>query len=248
MNQKRVLITGSAKRIGAAIARHLHQLGMDIVLHYQFSEDEAMQLYQELNHQRQNSAWLFRANLTDDRERENFIENVLALDKKPDVLVNNASAFYPTPIPEASSQDWDTLMDINLKVPLFLARGFQTSLIEQKGCIINLADIHGLKPLKHHAIYSTSKAGLIMLNRAMARELAPAVRVNCIAPGAISWPEGMSDEEQARILNEVPLARRGENKDIALAAEFLINRADYITGQVLTVDGGRTLKYSQTAL
>ncbi len=243
MNNKVVLITGSAKRIGAAIAQHLHQCGMDIILHYHHSKDEAEKLEQDLNSTRANSAFSIQGNLLDEACYSDIVNQAIGFKSRLDVLINNASVFYSTPLGNANFKQWHELMDVNLKAPLFLIKEASSEIRKQKGCVINIVDIHGISALKDFPIYSTSKAGLIMLTKSMARELAPEIRVNAIAPGAISWPEEMTEAEKIKILEQVLLKRKGHESDIARAAMFLINDADYMTGQVLTIDGGRSLHH-----
>lgn len=241
MKNKVVLITGSAKRIGAAIAQYLHQCGMDIILHYHHSKDEAEQLQGILNSTRPDSAFTIQGDLLDESGHSNLINQALKCRSRLDVLINNASVFYSTPLDKSTHQQWHDLVDVNLKAPYFLIKEAASEIRKRKGCIINLVDIHGSKPLKDYSIYSISKAGLVMLTKSLARELAPDVRINAIAPGAISWPEEMSEKEKTAILNRILLKRKGEEYDVAKATAFLINDANYITGQVLTIDGGRSI-------
>ena len=241
MKNKTVLITGAAKRLGAAIARDLHQRGMDIVIHYNRSTAQARSLADELNENRPGSADLVQADLNDTAAAADIIDAAVGFHDRLDVLINNASSFYPTPVADASPEQWDDLFNTNLKAPFFLAQRACTPLKETRGCIINIADIHGDRPLGGYALYSTAKAGLIMLTRALAREFGPDVRVNAVSPGAIIWPEDMRDETKGKILSRTVLKRCGDPGDIAATVNFLINDAGYITGQVLVVDGGRTL-------
>lgn len=241
MNNKTVLITGAAKRLGAALARDLHQRGMDIVIHYNRSGDEARSLADELNEGRPESAALVQADLNNATAAVDVIDAAVDFHGKLDALINNASSFYPTPVADASPEQWDDLFNTNLKAPFFLAQRAYASLNETGGCIINIADIHGERPLREHALYSTAKAGLIMLTRALAREFGPAVRVNAISPGAVLWPEDMHEKTKGEILSRTVLKRCGDPRDIAAAVNFLINDAGYITGQVLAIDGGRSL-------
>ena len=241
-SDKVVLITGGAQRIGASITHHLHAQGMRIALHYRNSAPAANALASALNAQRPDSVYCLQADLLDTAQLPSLVERVLAHWGQLDVLINNASAFYPTPLTTVSEPQWDELLGSNLKAPFFLSQAAAASLDRQQGCIINLLDIHGERPLKDYPIYSIAKAGLIMLTKALARELGPRVRVNGIAPGPILWPEsGLDEANQQRIIAATALKRLGEPDDIARTAGFLIQAAAYITGQVITVDGGRSL-------
>lgn len=241
VKNKTVLITGAAKRIGAAIAEHLHQTGMNIIIHHNTSEKEAHKLVGKLNEIRPDSATTVQANLEHKESYSTLIDSSLKFKGGIDVLINNASAFYPTPVDVLSGEQWDEIMNINLKAPLFLSQLAATSLCNNNGCIINIADIHANRPLKDHSIYSVSKAGLIMLTQSLAKELAPKIRVNAISPGAITWPDKMDDKTKQSILAHTALKRTGSMEDISKAVLFLIQDADYITGQVLNIDGGREL-------
>lgn len=240
MKNKTVLITGAAKRIGATMAEHLHQSGMDVVVHYHSSAREADGLVARLNRSRPDSAAAIRADLNDAASYPALIEAALAFRGRLDALINNASAFYPTPINALTNDDWDTLVNTNLKAPLFLAQQAARPLTENKGCIINITDIHADRPLEGRPVYCVAKAGLVMLTKSLARELAP-VRVNAISPGAITWPREMDEAARRAILERVALKKTGKAEDIARTAAFLIRDADYITGQIIAVDGGRTL-------
>ena len=241
MNNKTALITGAAKRIGAAIAKQLHQAGMDIIIHHNTSEKEANELVDELNSIRANSAISLQANLEKQETYEKLIEETLGFKNRLDVLVNNASLFYPTNIDSMDDKQWNEIINVNLKAPLFLSQYAAQYLRKNNGCIINIADIYGVKPLKDHTIYSTSKSGLITMTQSLAKELAPDIRVNAVSPGAITWPDNMQKETKEEILEHSALKRIGTMEDISKAALFLINDADYITGQILNIDGGRTL-------
>ena len=240
MENKTVLITGAAKRIGATMAEQLHRSGMDVVIHYHSSAKEARGFAGRLNRLRPDSAAAIQADLKDDACYPALIEAALAFKGRLDVLINNASAFYPTPMGALTGDDWDTLINTNLKAPLFLAERAAPALAEHKGCIINITDIHADRPLEAHPVYCVAKAGLVMLTKSLARELAP-VRVNAIAPGAITWPQEMDEAARRAILDRVPLKQTGKAEDIARTAAFLISDAGYITGQIIAVDGGRTL-------
>ncbi len=235
-----VLITGAAKRIGAALARDLHGYGMDIIIHYHRSAQEAGILADELNKIRASSAFLLQGNLLDTGSYESIIQKAIGFTGRLDVLINNASLFYPTAIGKTTVQNWQEIFGTNLAAPFFLAQAAADTLAEHQGCIINLTDIHGTRPLKDHPVYSTAKAGLIMLTKALAKELGPAIRVNAVSPGAILWPEGLSERKKEQIINKTIMKRMGKPEDIAGAVRFLIRDADYITGQVIVVDGGRT--------
>jgi pteridine reductase len=242
MTRKVALITGAARRIGAAIAKKLHAEGANIVIHYRHSAQDALQLCEALNTLRNNSATVISADLSD-------IDAVTALAQKSvdvwgrlDALINNASSFYPTSIGQSSPEQWQDLFDSNLKAPFFLAQALAAELKNNQGCIINMADIHADRPLKEHTIYCCAKAGNTMLTKSLARELAPEVRVNGIAPGAIMWPEEtLSSSAKNEIVERTALKRAGCESDIADTVNFLVNHAPYITGQILPVDGGRTL-------
>lgn len=238
---KTALITGAAKRIGAAIARQLHQAGMNIIIHHNTSEKEAQELVAKLNSVRPDSATTVQADLEHQASYSSLIEDALKFKGNLDVLINNASAFYPTPINNINNHQWNELININLKAPMFLSQLATESLSKNNGCIINIADIHGNKPLEDHTIYSISKAGLIMLTEALAKELAPTIRVNAISPGAITWPDQMENKTKEEILSHTALKKTGSMDDISKAVLFLIQDADYITGQVINIDGGRTL-------
>jgi len=237
------LITGAAQRIGAEIARTLHREGMDLALHYRSSAAEAKSLRQELEQVRPGSVLLVRADLGDTAALRGLCEQAVAFRGHLDLLVNNASSFYPTPIDTATEAQWDELMGSNLKGPFFLAQAAAPWLRESGGAIVNLVDIHAERPLKDHSIYCMAKAGNAMMVRALARDLGPAVRVNGVAPGAILWPEqGMGEETQRQILARTALGRPGTAVDVARAVLFLARDADYITGQIVNVDGGRTIQ------
>ncbi len=241
-HSKVALITGGSRRIGAAIARQLHVMGMQLVIHYRHSETAAHALQAELHSQRSHSVLLLQADLRHFSKLTYIIQQVIEYYGRLDVLINNASSFYPSPIGQVQENDWEELLDTNLKAPFFLCQAAAPHLIETQGCIINLADIYGERPLKSYAVYSIAKAGIVMLTKSLARELAPQVRVNAIAPGAILWPEHTQDEvTKQRVISQVALKRSGEAEDIAKAVWFLIQEAPYVTGQILTIDGGRLL-------
>lgn len=241
---KTALITGGARRIGAAIARHLHADGFNIVIHYRASRDAADALLEELNQRRTGSAMTICVDLVDVAALPGVIARAHATWGRLDALVNNASDFFPTPVGEVDESDWDTLMGSNLKGPFFLSQAAAPYLRKTGGSIVNLVDVHAGNPLPRYPVYCVAKAGLLMLTRSLAMELGPDVRVNAIAPGAILWPQGGETDPAARlrILESTALRRTGQPGDIASAVRFLLSdEANYITGQVLGVDGGRGL-------
>jgi pteridine reductase len=241
MTKRTALITGGAARIGAAIARELHAHGIDIVIHYRNSIDAAAALAEELNAIRHNSADTVQGDLLDHETIPRIIDEVAVFNNDLSVLVNNASSFYATPLGTVTGQEWDDLVGTNMKAPFFLAQAAAPWLRKSKGCIINLVDVHGIRPKKDFPVYCMAKAANAMMIMSMARELGPDVRVNGVAPGAILWPEQeITDIDKARILSRVPLAKHGEVEDIARTVRFLVTEADYITGQLIPVDGGRT--------
>lgn len=240
---KVALITGAAQRIGAEIARSLHAQGMDLALHYRSSASAAMDLKKELERSRPDSVRLLQADLNKCIGFMALIERVRAFRGRLDVLVNNASSFYPTPLGDASEDQWEDLLGSNLKGPFFLTKEAAPLLRSSEGCVINLVDIHAERPLKDHPIYSIAKAGNAMMVKTLARELGPKVRVNGIAPGAILWPQDeLSEDAKAEILSRTALKRAGSAEDIARTLLFLVRDADYITGQIVSVDGGRMLQ------
>ena len=238
------IITGGARRIGAEIARALHRRGLSICLHYRGSEAPARQLVDALNAERAGSAAMIQADLAEAGAAQHIHDAALAAFGRIDVLINNASAFYPTPVKQATQSHWDDLFASNARGPYFLSQACAPELARRPGAIVNLVDIHGLVPLKDNSIYAMAKAALVMQTRALAKDLAPMVRVNGVAPGSILWPEGEADsgqEAQQAILERVPLQRQGTPADIAGAVAFLALDAPYVTGQILAVDGGRLL-------
>jgi pteridine reductase len=237
---KVVLVTGAARRIGAILAAAFHAQGAKLAVHYRRSAGEAEALVARLNGARGGSARAYRADLADMAALEALPAAVARDFGRIDVLVNNASTFYPTPLGSITPDQFDDLLGSNLRAPLFLAQAAAPELRKQSGLILNIADIHGMRPLSRHAVYSAAKAGLVMLTRSLARELAPEIRVNAIAPGAVLWPEAGVDEElKRRIVARTPLARPGSPEDIAKAALFFACDAPFVTGEVLAVDGGR---------
>jgi pteridine reductase len=237
-----VLITGGARRVGAEIARALHAAGANVLIHYRSSAAAAIGLADEFNNVRPKSAAIFAAHLLEADAPEKLVAATLTQFGRLDILINNASSFYATPIGSISAAQWDDLIGTNLKAPLFLSQAAAPSLRAQRGLIINMVDIHGMRPLKAHPVYSAAKAGLAMLTRSLARELGPEVRVNGIAPGPVLWPETDMDETLKReIIAKTALKRHGTPQDIARAALFLAKDAPYITGQIIAVDGGRSI-------
>ena len=244
MQGKVILVTGGGRRVGAAICRRLHAAGANIGLHYRSSAQEALALQDELNALRPDSAAAFAADLLDLEDITALIRQVSERFGRLDALVNNASSFYPTPLAEVDEQQWHDLLGTNLRAPLFLAQAAADELRHRHGCIVNIVDIHAERPMHGHLLYSVAKAGLAALTRGLAQELAPQVRVNAVAPGVILWPEGedWQDESQRRkIVAHTLLKREGEPDDIARTVAFLIQDAPYITGQVISVDGGRSI-------
>ena len=244
MQGKVVLVTGGAKRVGAAICRRLHAAGANIALHYRSSAHDALALQAELNAARADSVLCVQADLLKLHELPRLVHEAIAHFGRLDGLVNNASSFYPTTLAEADEAHWNDLLGTNLKAPLFLAQAAASELRLRNGAIVNIVDIHAERPMQGHLLYSVAKAGLVALTRALAQELAPQVRVNAVAPGVIVWPEqGNWDNEERRrqIVEHTLLKREGEPDDIAKTVQFLLSQAPYITGQVIAVDGGRSI-------
>jgi len=220
----------------------LHAADINIIVHYRSSRQNALNLKQELESARPASVELIKADLKDIKNTQNLLQQAAGIWGRLDVLVNNASNFYPTPIGKIKASDWDDLLTVNLQAPLFLAQAAHKYLQKTSGVIVNITDIYGLSPLANHTVYSITKSGLIMLTKSLAHELGPEVRVNAVAPGAILWPEhGLSDKAKQDILQDTPLKRVGSPADIAKAVRYLVQDAIYTTGQVLAVDGGRTI-------
>jgi pteridine reductase len=244
LSGKTVLITGGARRVGAVIARTLHAAGANLVVHYRKSANEAAQLADELNAARANSAVTIQADLLDVARLPSLVEFSRRTFGALDVLVNNASSFYPTPIGEITPAAWDDLVGSNLKVPLFLSQAAAPALRASNGLIVNIVDIHSLRPLRHYTVYCAAKAGLHMLTRSLAKELGPEVRVNGVSPGPVMWPEGQSDDgARAEIVDSTLLKRMGTPEDIARTVLFFATSAPFITGQILAVDGGRSVSW-----
>ncbi len=238
-----VLITGAARRVGAAIARELHRSGIRVALHYRHSATEALALCAELSASRSDSAAAFAADLLEVAGLPALVEACLQRFGRLDGLVNNASSFFPTAVGEIAPADWDDLIGSNLRAPLFLCQAAAPALRASRGAVVNIVDIHAERPLKGYPVYSIAKAGLLGLTRALAIELAPEVRVNGVSPGAIEWPEDgqFPPDERVRIVEHSLLKRIGSPDDIARAVRHLLFEAPYVTGQVLAVDGGRSV-------
>jgi len=235
-----VLVTGAARRVGAVIAAAFHAAGARVAIHYRSSGAEADALVGRLNGARTDSARAFRADLADAAACDTLVTEVVRAFGRLDVLVNNASTFYPTPVGTITPDQFDDLIGSNLRAPLFLSQAAAPELAKHEGLILNIGDIHGLRPLAGHAVYSAAKAGLLMLTRALARELGPAIRVNAIAPGPVMWPErGVDEALRERIVARTALKRAGSADDVAKAALYFATGAPFVTGQVLAVDGGR---------
>jgi pteridine reductase len=244
LQDKVVLITGGARRVGAAIARRLHGAGAKLVVHYRSSVTEAQSLKQALTAQRPDSVALVQGDLLKPANLASLVKDAVKIFGRLDALVNNASSFYPTALGEITEKSWDDLVGTNLKAPLFLSQAAARELKKTHGAIVNIIDIHAEFPMKNYIVYNIAKGGLVALTRSLARELGPEVRVNGVAPGTILWPddENWRDEvARQRIMNQTALKRVGEPDDIAKAVEFLLIDSPYITGQVLAVDGGRSV-------
>ena len=239
---KTILITGAAKRIGREMAKAFFDKGWDIVIHFNNSIEDAQSLADQMNAQRSNSALIIQANLDHAKDIEKLADLALLKNGRIDALINNASTFYPTPVGTFSEANWEALMGSNLKAPLFLIQAFCEELKKNNGFIINVTDINVDKALINHSIYLAAKSGLQTLTRALAKELAPDIRVNAIAPGAILEPPNIewTSEQKNKIINSVPMARMGTEKDIVDAAIYL-SEAEYVTGQILNIDGGKSL-------
>jgi pteridine reductase len=238
------LVTGAARRIGAQIARSLHAAGANVVIHCHRSVSEAQALASELDHARPDATTVVDCDLLDLAALPRLVDAARERFGALHLLINNASTFYPTPIGQIGPQHWDDLIGANLRAPLFLTQAATPLLKQAHGSVVNIVDIHGQRPLRDHVVYSTAKAGLIMLTRALARELAPEIRVNAVAPGAILWPEnGIDSGRKEKIEARTPLARQGSPEDIARAVVFFATEAPYVTGQVLAVDGGRSIAW-----
>lgn len=239
---KTALITGGAKRIGAVTTQTLHQAGYNVIIHCRLSRQAADQLAAELNNSRADSARVIQGDLNNETVYNHLIEEAYRCWNRLDVLVNNASSFYPTPVGSITMDDWHNLLNSNLKAPLFLAQAAAPYLKQVEGNIINMTDVHAQRPMKDHPVYCAAKAGLVMLTMSLAKELGPEVRVNSVAPGAILWPDNdMPEHTKTLILERTTLKKPGDPIDIAKTILFLVRDAHYITGQVIAVDGGRTI-------
>jgi pteridine reductase len=242
LDGKWALVTGAGKRIGASIAGTLHEAGACIAIHYRGSEGPAEKLANELNSIRAGSALTVKADLCDTANLVTVMSGIIEQTGRLDILINNASSFYPTPLDSVTEQQWEDLIGTNLKAPLFLSQAAEPYLRDSGGVIINIVDIHAARPLRHHAVYGSAKAGLAMLTRSLARDLAPAIRVNGVSPGAILWPEDdMSDTVKDNIIGQVPMKCAGNPEDIAGCVLYLVRDAGYVTGQIIAVDGGRSI-------
>jgi pteridine reductase len=240
---KTALVTGAARRLGAAIARALHGAGANLVLHYRHSASDAQELARALEAARPGSVHTVQADLLVTARLPALVDEAVRTFGGLDILVNNASSFYPTPVGEITEAAWEDLTGSNLKAPLFLSQAAAPHLATANGLILNLVDIHGLRPLRRYPLYSIAKSGLIMLTKSLARELAPHVRVNAIAPGPILWPEEADPALRERILARTLLGHEGSPSDIARAALFFASEGPFITGQILCVDGGRSVNW-----
>ena len=241
---KVALVTGAAKRIGAEISKTLHEAGMNVVLHYNASEDAVVTLCDELNAKRKNSAIAMRADLQEAESEKSLVVRATAAWGRLDALINNASRFYRTTFGEVTEYAWNDLMNSNTKAPFFLAQAAADILAEYQGVIVNVTDIHADRPLMDYSVYCISKSALWMVTKVLAKELGPSVRVNAVAPGPILWPEGentLLEAEKKRIIEKTILKRSGDPQDIAKAVLFLVRDAGYMTGQMLSIDGGRML-------
>lgn len=239
---KTALVTGGSKRIGATTVRLLHQAGYNVIIHCRLSRQSADALAEELNSIRNDSAAVIQGDLNDETIYNNLIEQAFKCWNRLDVLINNASSFYPTPVGSITMDDWNNLINSNMKAPLFLAQAAAPYLKKTQGNIINMIDVHAQRPMKQHPVYCAAKAGLAMLTMSLAKELGPDIRVNGVAPGAILWPENdISEHNKKLIVERTSLKRPGEPIDIAKTILFLARDANYITGQIIAVDGGRTL-------
>lgn len=244
LQDKVVLITGGARRVGAAICRLLHADGARLMIHYRTSHMEARALQSELNLQRPHSAAIIQGDLLNIPMLAGLVEETVAHYGRLDVLINNASSYYPTEIGEIGENEWNDLIGSNLKAPLFLSQAAAVELKKRQGCIVNITDMHVERPKRGYVVYSVAKAGLATLTRSLAHELGPEVRVNAVAPGPVLWPEDNPQFDavyRQRVISQTLLKRIGEPDDVAKAVRFLIQDAPFITGQVIAVDGGRSL-------
>lgn len=241
---KVVLITGGARRVGASISRLLHAGGANLMMHYRSSAAEARALQAELNLQRPNSVAIIQGDLLNLPVLPSLVQETISHFGRLDVLINNASSYYATEIGEIDEEHWEDLIGSNLRAPLFLSQAAAPELRKQHGCIINITDMHAERPKKGYIIYSVAKAGLVTLTKSLAQELSPEVRVNAVAPGPVMWPENNPQFDEVyrqRVISQTLLKRIGGGDDVAKAVRFLIQDAPFITGQVIAVDGGRSL-------
>ncbi|MCH7816900.1 MAG: pteridine reductase [Proteobacteria bacterium] len=243
-----VFITGAARRIGACIVSKFHSQGFNVIIHYHQSAAEANQLVKQLNHARGDSAVCLQADLTDAEQVKQLSQQVLSQYSRLDVLVNNASSFYATEFGKTDLSQWRDLIDTNLRAAFFLIQDLRNELAKREGAIVNIVDTHADKPLRHHSVYSIAKAGVKAMTRSLALELAPAIRVNGVSPGAILWQSSMQDDQDPKvlaardkILQQIPLGHLGKPEQIADAVYFLASEGSYLTGQVIRIDGGRSL-------
>ena len=246
LSGKVALVTGASRRIGATTVKMLHQHDATVVIHYRNSKTDAEKLCDELNAIRPDSCFIEQAELGDTQSLSKMVDSVIAKVGRLDILINNASSFFPTKVGEITEDHWDNLFSSNLKAPLFLSQAATPYLTKTEGCIINMVDIHAERPLAEHPVYCAAKAGLLMLTKSLAKELGPKVRVNGVSPGAILWPEAdgnsaEADKEHQALLDKTSLKREGSPDDIAKAIQFLVLEAPYITGHIIPVDGGRLL-------
>jgi len=244
VKNKVVLITGGAKRVGAAICRELHANGAQLMIHYKNSAVEARALQAELNLLRPNSAGIIQADLHNITVLPGLIHETVSLFGRLDVLINNASTYFPTEIGQINEENWYDLIGSNLKAPVFLVQAAANELRKHHGCIINITDMHVERPKRGYVIYSVAKAGLVTLTKSLAHELGPDVRVNAVAPGPVLWPDDNPQFDEVyrqRVINQTLLKRTGQPEDVAKAVKFLIYDAAFVTGHVLAVDGGRSL-------
>ena len=241
MREKTVFITGGAKRIGASMANYFHERNYKVVFHYNKSEKEAENLSRELNEKEADSCFTIQSDFSSQESIESTVNEFYKVSKEINVLINNASSFYPTPIQNATEEQWNDLLDTNITTPLFLIKGFKEGLKRTKGSVINISDSLAPRGIKNFSLYSSAKGALETLTKSLAKELAPEVRINAVAPGIILWPENgeIDEEQQKNILKNVDLGRAGNPMDISSAVYFLTG-ANYITGQTLRVDGGRS--------
>lgn len=238
--QKVALVTGAAKRIGKQISTQLHQQGYTLIVHYNQSKADAEALVNSFNQLRNNSATLVQGDLNQPSGIKQIVNHVQQQHKRLDVLVNNASRFYPTKVNDVTEDIWNDLMASNLKAPFFLIQGLTDLLAQHQGCVVNIVDIHAQRPLLEYPVYCMAKAGLSMLTKSLSQELAPKIRVNGIAPGAILWHENeLSEQDKSQVISEISLQRLGSPSDIAQAVQYLVE-AKYVTGHILSVDGGRS--------